>query len=80
VSSDSVIVSAITAPTPLTMGEERSISARERTRRVSTNGSPRCKNHSCTCRMSDTGNIVRACVRGSRSARRDGENRPAVVD
>jgi hypothetical protein len=80
VSSASIIVSDITAPTPLTIGAERSISARDRTRRVSTSGRPRCKNHSCTCRMSDTGNIVRDCGLGDRSARRYGANRTAVVD
>jgi hypothetical protein len=45
VNSARIIVNAMTAPTPLTTGAERSISARERTRRVSTSGSPRCRNH-----------------------------------
>ena len=64
-SSASIIVSAMIAPTPLTIGAERSISARDRTRRVSTSGSPRCRNHSCTCRMSGTANIVRERWRNS---------------
>ena len=42
-----------------TIGAERSISARDRTRRVSTSGSPRCRNHWWTSRMSGTANIVR---------------------